>query len=586
MKNLHISNSLSLPIDVVTQKLAFLGRTGSGKSYGSTKLAELMLAAKAQVIALDPVGIWYALRLAGSGKGFSIPVFGGLHGDIPIEPGAGAVIADLIVDRGFSAVIDLSQLLSSEMTKFSTEFATQFFQRKKAAPAAVHLFIEEAQEFVPQNVDSSETRKVQAFERLIKLGRNFGIGATLISQRPQEVNKKALNQTECLFAFQMTGPQERKAIESWISEKGVNDRIVDQLPHLRVGEPHVWSPQWLKISKTVKIAAKVTADVSSTPVAGAARVGTGELSPVDVEALREKMMATIEKQKADDPVELRKQIWALKKELEKVNKEIKPGPVVEKPVMTDKQIARIERLAQKMDDFVSLSQEMWGGYSVKWGEETKVIRDFLGKYANMQKNVHNLHIPSVPKLHQTSAVPHRPAAKPPGPAPEGEQGEATSRPQQRILDALASLEQLGLHDLDKSNVAVFADQSPTSSSYGNNLGRLRTIGLIHYPQLGRVALTDAGRSIAQVNDRVRTVADLHEAWYSKLEAPKVRILKHLIRIYPASVSKEELAAAAEASATSSSYGNNLGSLRSIGLIEYPERGAVVATALLFPPNLN
>ncbi len=273
---LRISDDLELPADAVTQKFAWLGRTGSGKSYGAMKLCELMLAAKAQVVALDPVGVWWGLR-TGKGKGFSIPVFGGLHGDVPLEPGSGALIADLIVDRGLSAVLDVSQMLTSEQNRFATAFITQLFQRKKAKASAMHIFIEEAQEFVPQNVGRDETAKVHAFERLIKLGRNFGIGASLLSQRPQEVNKKALNQTECLFAFQMTGPQERKAIESWVAEKGVTDDIVSVLPKLKVGEPHVWSPQWLGISKTIRIAKKLTNDVSSTP---AVMFGAATCSPV------------------------------------------------------------------------------------------------------------------------------------------------------------------------------------------------------------------------------------------------------------------------------------------------------------------
>lgn len=40
---LAIARDLALPLDAVTQKLAFLGRTGSGKTYAATKLAELML---------------------------------------------------------------------------------------------------------------------------------------------------------------------------------------------------------------------------------------------------------------------------------------------------------------------------------------------------------------------------------------------------------------------------------------------------------------------------------------------------------------------------------------------------------------
>ena len=51
LEMIHAENE-RLPVDAVTQKLAFLGRTGSGKTYGATKLAELMLGAGAQIVAL------------------------------------------------------------------------------------------------------------------------------------------------------------------------------------------------------------------------------------------------------------------------------------------------------------------------------------------------------------------------------------------------------------------------------------------------------------------------------------------------------------------------------------------------------
>src|SRR5688572_16246807 len=86
------------PRDAVTQRYGFIGTIGGGKTYAATKLAETMLDAGAQIVAIDPVGVWYGLRAAGKGKngapGYNIPVFGGLHGDVPIEIGAGALIAD------------------------------------------------------------------------------------------------------------------------------------------------------------------------------------------------------------------------------------------------------------------------------------------------------------------------------------------------------------------------------------------------------------------------------------------------------------------------------------------------------------
>ena len=56
----------------------------------------------------------------------------------------------------------------------------------------------------------------------------------------------------------------------------------------------------------------------------------------------------------------------------------------------------------------------------------------------------------------------------------------------------------------------------------------------------------------------------------------------LIDRHPEAMHRTELATAVGNSATSSGFANNLGALRSLGLIDYPQRGQVAATALLFP----
>lgn len=50
---LKISDRLDLPTNAVTQTIGWLGRKGSGKTYGATKLAELFHDAGAQFVALD-----------------------------------------------------------------------------------------------------------------------------------------------------------------------------------------------------------------------------------------------------------------------------------------------------------------------------------------------------------------------------------------------------------------------------------------------------------------------------------------------------------------------------------------------------
>lgn len=319
---LEISSKLSLPIDVVTQKLAFMGRSGSGKTYAAMKLAELLFEAGVQIVAIDPVGVWYGLRIGADGKkaGLPIRVFGGLHGDVPLEETGGALIADLIIDRAISAVIDTSQFESqAAQCRFVAAFAERFFFRKKAEPSAVHLFVEECQEFVPERPQGThENNVLHQMRRLIKIGRNYGVGDSLISQRPQAVSKEVLNMTEVMFALQMTGPHERDAIKRWIADKGGED-VVELLPKLEVGQALVCSPQWLKISETIRIAKKKTFDASSTPTFGAgARVEPKPLNDSDLAELRDAMVATIEKARENDPRELKAQVRALQDELEEL----------------------------------------------------------------------------------------------------------------------------------------------------------------------------------------------------------------------------------------------------------------------------
>lgn len=125
---LILADNLKIPVHAVTEKIAFLGRTGTGKTYAAMKLAEQMLDADAQILVLDAVGKWYGLRVAGAGPGFAIPVFGGLNGDFPLESTGGKLMADLVVDRAISVVIDVSQFTKGEQNRFALDFATHFYQ--------------------------------------------------------------------------------------------------------------------------------------------------------------------------------------------------------------------------------------------------------------------------------------------------------------------------------------------------------------------------------------------------------------------------------------------------------------------------
>jgi uncharacterized protein len=585
VRKLHFAEGLPLPIDVVTQKIGLLGRTGSGKTYAATKLAEEMLKVGAQVVAIDPVGVWWGLRLQSDGKTASdleLPIFGGLHGDIPLEPTAGAMLADLIVDRALSCVLDVSQFESdAEQARFVSAFADRFFRRKKASPSAVHLFLEEAQEFVPQNPQREDAKMLHVLNRLIKLGRNFGIGVSLVSQRPQEINKKALNQTELLLAFQMTGPQERKAIASWVQEKGGDVDIVDELPKLAVGDVHAWSPQWLGVSKTVHVLEKSTFNASSTPTFGAKSVESKPLGAIDLKDLEQKMAATIEKAKQTDPKLLQAEVAKLKREL---------AARPEKNAME-----RAAATKEKLDGLVKTAiDRSVNAYAARQRKELQPILERLQRGAggvgalitaigDLAKVV--TATPPAPTASERQAMNHvleakRAPARPSrisSPRPEDLDRFAVGKGERTVLRAIAQYPE----GAERDQLTVLTGyRRSTRDTY---IQRLAAAGYVDVSG-STIRATDAGvDALGSDFEPLPQGEELQSYWLDRLPEGERRILEVLLREYPEAVARDYLSEQTEyRRSTRDTY---LQRLKSRRLVEDVGRSEVRASANLFSGSL-
>jgi len=130
-------------------------------------------------------------------------------------------------------------------------------------------------------------------------------------------------------------------------------------------------------------------------------------------------------------------------------------------------------------------------------------------------------------------------------------------------------------------VAVVAGYSPKGGAFQNPLGALRTMQMIDYPVGGRVALTDDGMAAASRIPGHATQDDLHAKVMDILDGPQRRILEPLLRAYPDPMTRAALAEAAGYQPTGGAFQNPLGALRSLGLIDYPASGQVVALPILF-----
>lgn len=548
-----LSPDLSIPLEVVTRKVAILGISGSGKTYCAGKLTEEMLDAGAQVVVIDTVGNWYGLRLSADGKhpGIAIPVFGGSHGDVPLEATAGEMVAELVAQRRISVVLDVSDFTEGEKRKFVTAFARRLLVEKKNAPGPMMVLWEECHECVPQRVDAADAQMVGAVERLIKKGRNYGVGTTLVSQQPQAVNKAVLNQAQLLIALQTSGKHERKAIEGWVDANMADAHALDELASLERGTAIVWSPAWLRILKTVKIGKKRTYDASATPDFGTDSFKPGALAKVDLDQIRVSMAETIERAQAEDPKALRKRIADLEKLLSAMPAPVVTEKRVEVQVIDKALVARLEVATGKF--FAAVEKQL-----ERRAEIAGSMDELLAKV--------RAHAPAPSAA--TFSLPKKapPFATDAGVVDYGRDIKTNGNLGSGSMTMLRVLVQRNAVGTSRTQLATLSGYSQKSSTFGNYLSALNSGGYLH-KENGLFFARRAG--IDLVGDDVPpppTGRELLSSWMQKLSG-RAKNMLHSLTMFPDGLTRDALAEAVALSPTSSTYGNYLSALNSNGLIE-------------------
>lgn len=579
---LRISDDLALPLSAVTEPLAIVARRGRGKTYAGLKMKEQMQKAGQQTCTVEPLDVWYGIRSSrdGKGEGFPVVIFGGDHADVDLTPNMGREVADFLVNESFSTII----VPDFETNQDTVEFMTAFLDRLlKTNRDPLHLFFDEAEAFAPERPAKYEARMLGAMGRLVKRGRVRGLGATLITQRTASLNKNVLSQVGGLLIMALSSPWDRAPVERWMASNGSPeqmDALKDDLASLPLGEGYFWHPDW-DIFKRIKIAERETFDSSATPEVGQKRVIPKTWADVDVPKVTERFKAQVERRKAEDPVELKKTIAELRKDLRSAEQkaastgQAEPPEPVEVQVPFEVPVALLEpQEVEALKTTLSTLRTM----TEKLTLVTDAFDDRLAKLDARAPEVKPAPIKSAPKSQPRPAVQ---PSRPPAPDVEVDTDFTPTKPQQRILNALAWMESIGRDSTAKTQLALLADARPTSGAYKNNLGALRSAGLISYPVAGQVALTGAGQPIAVVDGVPQSNEELWDAIFAKVGPTKTRILQVVIEIHPDMIDKDSLAAETDQRATSGAYKNNLGFLRTMGLIDYPRAGFVTATDALF-----
>jgi len=587
---------------VSTQTFGILALRGAGKSNAAAVMAEEMYRLGLPFVVVDPVGSWWGLRSSGDGKtaGLQIPIFGGRHGDVPLEKTGGQVIADLVVDERVSCILDISEMSEGDKIRFLIDFAERLYRRNTKP---LHLFLEEADDYCPQRPMREQARLLGAWERVVRRGRARGLGMTMITQRSASLNKNVLTQIETLFVLRTTSPQDRKAIAAWVEYQGQSKEMLESLSGLKNGEAWVWSPQWLKIIKRVQIRRRETFDSGATPKHSTDDRPAATMADVDLGKVQKLMTATIERAKQEDPRELRRQIIELRKDLAAAQKTAPAAPCGH-----EEQIEDLEREVTRLN-------VDWGGalafLETSIGAIRRALDDIGARNAVAGSELEQLNGFIVrnrgSRIGSTGAPVKYPPGTPPGRAgrpfvpaerppiaitpigkrharPDSSLEDAVPRSHRRLLDGLAWFAAFGQETVSQQALAGLCGMSWSGGAFQKYRSALKTSGYIDYRN-GFLLLTEAGRAVAHFPEDTPTLSALHDSWLSVFPNSHRKILVVLIDAFPQSLSQQEVATAAGMEVSGGAFQKYRSKLKTLGAIEYVD-GLLKASDLLFPEGLQ
>lgn len=551
---INLGKMLELPIEIVTMKQAFMGGNGSGKTFAAKKEIEGILDAGGWVITIDPAGIHYGIRLDADGKKpsrFKIPVFGGLYGDVSLTPESGELIADVLCDKRISAVLDLSLFEDPEVNRFMTDFGKRFFMRMKRNPKAVTVVLEECQEFIPQNPMKGEEKKLHVWNKIVKIGRQHGIGVIMISPRPQDVNKKSLNMAQVMFAFQLAGSQERKAIAEWFSYQGNNKFDIEkELPILSIGTAILSIPR-MKIGEIVKIGRITTYDSSATPDFEASKSENSvTLKPIDISNLEEKMKGLIEEKKLSDPEFLKKELAEAKKTIANLSKQkpvetiktVTVEKIVQVPILTQEEINQLNAILRRIS-----TAKVSGPVSTPITGAKKPIE---------------ISILSTPNI--KTHVPYVETAK------KGDSEASLPRGEKAVLQCVA---QFGSRTRKQIRIITGYKKSSVDTYIRN---------LVSYGYVvanDSIEITEAGLQACQDAEQLPSGRDLIEYWKNTLSGGERELFIGIVSVYPNDVHRDQIPS--EVQYAPSSVDTYLRKLISYNIVYVSRKGYVKADDELF-----
>ena len=538
---------VELDLDVLIEtRMLVQATSGGGKSYLLRRLME-RTAGQVQQLIIDVEGEFVSLR-----ERDEYVICAPSGGDVVAHPRSAAMLAKRLLETGVSAIMNIYDLKRPEREDFVAAFFDALVNAPKALWHPALVVLDEAHAFAPERGKPSSADPVID---LATRGRKRGFCLVLATQRLAKLHKD----TSAEMLNKAIGRTSQDVdVRRATDELGMASHK-EALPMLRAREPgefFFYGPAMSLLGiELVSVGECATTHPKVGRRSGRINDYTPPPATARIKTLLSHGLSDIPRQAEEERVRVRQ----LETECAKLRKLLQQAQ--QSAGISETEVAR--RIADASSKFYD---EAFGkGVASTKAAVLAALDNGIVEYA-----VEQVVMPSpAAKAAAAPATPCRPGLA------------SIPRPQQRILDAIAWMESLGIPEPSQVAVAYLAGYKYGGGAYNNPRARLKVSGLVEY-RGNNISMTPAGRELAQLPTETLTTNELHERVLDRLTGPEKRLLRPLLDAYPDALTNEELASEARYTVNTGGYNNPRGRLKSLQLVEYPRPGQVRAGDVLFP----
>jgi len=576
--------TISLDVDkLLSTRLLVQANSGKGKSHLLRRIAE-QLFGKVPVIIVDPEGEFATLR-----EKFGY-VLVGKGGETPADPRSAGLVAHKLLELRASAVCDIYELKPATRHLWVKSFLDAMIDAPKNLWHPCVVIVDEAHVFCPEK-GSGESEASEAMIGLATRGRKRGFASIFATQRLGKLRKDAAAELLNIVVGGTFIDVDRKRAADALGVYGTDlHKFFDEIKVMEPGYFFALGPA-ISVDRVLVHVGEVA---TTHPKAGSAK--HGDEPPPAPEAIAKLLpkLADLPKaaeEKARTEADLRREIRDLKNQMRTA-----PGKSVDVKVADPKAIDRAVRplkamLEEAMKVIVKVNaigfdqagmkpEEVAKAFEATAREISRISKAGLEKRAaefDRLKREANLVLSRLKSLLEKEDVAvtvdvrhNQPFTVSPASAAPRKPVESNgdlSRPQMKILAALAEFQAIGVNEPNRSMVASWCGVKAGTGSFKNYLSELRVRGYIADGRDERLSLTPEGERHAPEVASVMSTEELLQRSASIFGATPAKILRLIHAEHPNFVEREKLGNALGISSETGSFKNYISELRTAGMIE-------------------